>query len=160
DTPDFQLSHFGSPQQLHTQFHAYVDATNGDTHLDPVDAVLGQSKFTVRGEIVRVPESNSSKGKPSPADQSAAPPRMKGHDISLMVNVPNGRMEDFLRLVSSSGTPILNGTLAMKTSLDIPPSSEPVHRRIRLNGTFTLNDAQFTDDKIQQRIGELSLRGQ
>src|SRR5262249_23708397 len=41
-----------------------------------------------------------------------------------------------------------------------PPSSEPVHRRIRLNGTFTLNGAQFTDDKIQQRIGELSLRGQ
>ncbi len=160
DTPNFQLTHFGSPQQLHTQFHALVDATNGDTHLDPVNATLGQSPFTVRGDIVRVPVSDSSNGKPSPSGQSAAPPRMKGHNISLMVTVPNGRMEDFLRLVSSSGTPLLTGTLNMKTSLDIPPGPEPVHHRIKLNGAFTLNDAQFTDDKIQQRIGELSLRGQ
>ena len=160
DTPNFQLTHFGSPQVLHTQFHAYVDATNGDTRLDPVNATLGQSQFTVRGEIVRVPVSVDGNGKPSPSGQSNASPRMKGHNISLMVDVPNGRMEDFLRLVSSSGTPLLTGALTMKTSLDIPPSTEPIHRRIKLNGTFTLNDAQFTSDKIQQRIGELSLRGQ
>jgi len=160
DTPNFQLTHFGSPQTLHTHFHAYVDATNGDTHLDPVDAILGQSAFTVRGEIVRVPVTESDGGKPSAAGAGNAPPRMKGHDIALMVNVPDGRMEDFMRLVSSSGTPLLTGTLAMKTSLDIPPSKEPIHRRIKLKGTFTLNDAQFTSDKIQQTIGELSLRGQ
>ncbi len=159
DTPNFQLTHFGSPQPLHTQFHALVDATNGDTHLDPVHATLGQSQFTVRGDIVRVPVSDAG-SKPSPSGQSAAPPHMKGHEISLMVNVPGGRMEDFLRLVSSSGTPLLTGTLTMKTSLDIPPGPDPVHQRMKLNGSFTLNDAQFTDEKIQQRIGELSLRGQ
>jgi hypothetical protein len=158
DTPNFQLSHFGSPIPLHTQFHALVDATNGDTHLDPVYATLGQSKFTVHGDIVRVPVSSGEK--PSPTAQPAARPRMKGHDISLMVNVSNGRMEDFMHLVSSNGTPLLTGTLDMKTSLDIPPGPEHVQQRMKLNGSFTLNDAQFTDDKIQQRIGELSLRGQ
>jgi hypothetical protein len=158
DTPDFRLTHFGSPIPLHTQFHARVDATNGDTWLDPVNATLGKSSFTVHGEIVRVP-ANPNGEKPQ-AGQYVASPRMKGHDISLMVDIARGRMEDFLHLVSSSGTPLLTGTLDMKTSLDIPPGTEPVHRRMKLNGSFTLDDAQFTDAKIQQRIGDLSLRGQ
>lgn len=157
DTPDFQIVHFGSPVPLHTQFHARVDATNGDTWLDPVNATLGQSQFTVRGEVVRVPADPDTKN--PQAGQSGASPRIKGHDISLTVNVDRGRMEDFLQLVSSSGTPLLTGTLAMKTSLDIPPGTEPVHRRMKLNGSFTLNDAEFSDAKIQQRIGDLSLRG-
>jgi hypothetical protein len=158
DTPDFQLTHFGSPMPLHTEFHATVDATNGDTWLDPVNATLGQSQFIVHGEIVRVPDT-SAEAKPQ-AGQTARAPRMKGHDISLMVDIPHGRMEDFLHLVSSSGSALLTGTLAMKTSLEIPPGKEPVHQRIKLKGSFTLDDAQFTDAKIQQRIGDLSLRGQ
>jgi hypothetical protein len=35
-----------------------------------------------------------------------------------------------------------------------------VHERLSLNGTFTLNQAQFSNAKIQDRIQELSLRGQ
>lgn len=158
DTPDFRLVQFGSPMALHTQFHAKVDATNGDTWLDPVNATLGQSQFTVRGEVVRVPETADASA--TNDTQNGAAPRIKGHNISLMVDIDHGRMEDFLHLVSSSGTPFLTGTLAMKTSLDIPPGTERVHQRMKLKGSFTLSDAQFTDGKIQQRIGELSLRGQ
>ena len=150
DTPDFRLTHFGSPMPLHTEFHASVDATDGDTWLNPVHATLGQSQFTVQGKIVRVIQD---------AGQGGAALRMKGHDISLMVDVEHGRMEDFMKLVSSSGSPLLTGALAMKTSLDISPGSEPVNRRMKLNGSFTLDQAQFTDAKIQQRIGDLSLRG-
>ena len=54
DTPDFRLTHFGTPLPLHTQFHARVDGTNGDTWLEPVDATLGHSHFTAQGQIVRV----------------------------------------------------------------------------------------------------------
>jgi hypothetical protein len=150
NVPNFQLRHFGSPMPLQTQFHAKVDGTNGDTWLQPVNATLGQSQFTVQGSIVRVPADGA----------DAAHPRIKGHDISLNVDIPHGRMEDFMRLVSSSGNPLLTGTLALKTSLEIPPGSEPAHRRIKLDGSFILNDAQFTDAKIQQRIGDLSLRAQ
>lgn len=157
DVADFQLEHFGTPMPLHTQFHAKVDATNGDTWLQPVYATLGQSQFTVYGSIVRVPAGDA---KPSAEGEKDAHPHIKGHDISLMVDIPHGRMEDFMRLVSSSGTPLLTGTLAMKTSLEIPPGPERVHQRIKLNGSFTLDDAEFTDPKIQQRIGDLSFRGQ
>ncbi len=150
DTPDFALTHFGTPMPLHTRFHAIVDATNGDTWLQPVEATLGQSHFTAQGKIVGVRET----------DPSGTAPPHKGHDISLMVDVPGARMEDFLRLTSKSGTPLLTGSLTLKTSLDIPPGKEPVHERIKLKGSFSLDDAQFTNPKIQDRIAELSLRGQ
>ena len=54
DTPDFQLSRFGHTMPLHTTFHARVDGTNGDTWLEPVDATLGGSHFTAKGQVVRV----------------------------------------------------------------------------------------------------------
>ena len=52
DTPNFALTHFGTPMPLHTQFHAQVDGTNGDTWLQPVYATLGHTQFTTQGKIV------------------------------------------------------------------------------------------------------------
>ena len=150
DTPDFRLTHFGTALPLHTKFHALVDGTNGDTWLQPVDAVLGQSHFTVGGQIVRSQELKLPNGAIRPA----------GRDIALKVNVDRGKMEDFLRLTSKSGTPLLTGDLTLKTALDIPPGKEPVHERIRLDGNFLLDDAEFTSSKIQNYVGQLSLRGQ
>jgi hypothetical protein len=150
DTPDFRLTSFGTALPLHTEFHAHVDGTNGDTWLEPVNATLGQSHFTAQGKVVRVPPGTTSHGTPTPG----------GHEIALNVKVPSGRMEDFLRLTSKSGTPLLTGTLALKTTLELPPGTAPVEERLKLKGTFTLDDAQFTSAKIQNDVGQLSLRSQ
>jgi hypothetical protein len=150
DTPDFRLTHFGNTMPLHTHFHAKVDATNGDTWLEPVEATLGHSHFTAQGQVVRVIDPNGPDGKPI----------SKGHDIALNVNVNRARIEDFLRLTSNRPTPLLTGGLTMKAALHIPPGPIPVHRRLALNGHFHLDQARFTSDKIQGRITDLSLRGQ
>jgi hypothetical protein len=76
------------------------------------------------------------------------------------VIVNGGHMEDFLRLVSKSGTPLMSGSLNLKTTLDIPPGKEPAEVKIKLNGSFVLEDAAFTSAKIQHDVGELSMRGQ
>lgn len=159
DVPDFRLTHFGNPVALHTEFHARVDGTNGDTWLDPVDATLGHSHFTTRGQVVRVKpphgqglEAASSANLPPLADQ--------GHDIKLTVDVDRGRIEDFLRLANRSAGPLLSGDLAVKASVHIPPGKAPVYQRIAIDGTFKLDQAKFASDKIQGRIEELSLRGQ
>lgn len=149
-TPNFSLTHYGTPLPLETTFHATVDGTNGDTWLHPVQATLGQSHFTAEGEIVGV----------RPETLPNGTTRAGGHRIALNVNVPRGRMEDFLRLTSSSGTPILTGTLALKTKLEIPPGAGPVPAKLRLDGNFVLQDASFTSDKIQHEVVDLSMRGQ
>jgi len=149
NTPDFRLTHFGNSLPLHTRFHAKVDATNGDTWLDPVEATLGHSHFWARGQIVRVL-----------AAENGAPPHSIGHDIALTVNVDRGRIEDFLRLASHTSAPLLTGAVTLKTTLHIPPGPAPVHERLALKGSFSLDDTRFASAKIQERIEELSLRGQ
>jgi hypothetical protein len=149
-TPDFRLTHFGTAVPLNTTFHATVDGTNGDTWLQPVHAVLGQSHFTCEGEIIRSEAMKLSNGTERPA----------GHDIRLKVNIPSGKMEDFLKLTSKSGTPLLTGDLILKTTLDIPPGTQPVHERMKLNGSFSLEDAHFASERIQNYMEQLSLRGQ
>lgn len=149
-TPDFKLTHFGTAVPLETTFHATVDGTNGDTWLHPVRATLGQSHFTADGEIVGIPVQTLRNGSTRPG----------GHEIALNVNIVKGQMEDFLRLTSGSGTPILTGELTLKTKLEIPPGVGPVPDKIKLDGNFLLEDAAFTSAKVQNEVGELSMRGQ
>ena len=151
DTPDFRLEPFNTPLALHTKFHAKVDGTNGDTWLEPVDATLAHSHFTAQGQIVRVLAGGVG---------SKDTRRSLGHDIALKVTVGQAHIEDFLRLASHGGTPLLNGIVTMKTALHIPPGPAPVHERLQLNGSFVLDQAQFSDPKIQGGIKQLSLRGQ
>jgi hypothetical protein len=159
DVPNFRLTHFGNALPLHTQFQARVDGTNGDTWLDQVNAVLGQSHFSTNGEIVRmrIPEppktraARQSNGIPEPLD---------GHNIDLKVYVPHGRMEDFLLLAGHTPTPLMTGVLSLNASLHIPPGPDPVHVRMRIDGSFKLDDVVFTNDKVRDKIRDLSLRGQ
>jgi len=149
ETPDFRLTHFGNAMNLTTRFHARVDGTNGDTWLEPVDAVLGHSHFTAAGQIVRVR-----------GDVVGGAQQYIGHDIALTVNVDKARIEDFMRLASNSNKVLLTGDVTVKTKLHIPPGKIHVHERLSLDGSFSLSNALFTSDKIQGRIAELSMRGQ
>lgn len=143
-TPDFRLTHFGASEPLYTRFHATVDATNGDTQLQTVEARLGHSFFLVSGQVVRV----------------VADGHSIGHEIALNVTVSRGRLEDFLTLTSHGGPTLLTGDLALKTTLEIPPGPVPIHQRIKLNGSFQLDNALFSSGNIQGWIGQLSARGQ
>lgn len=165
DTPDFRLTHFGNPMPLHTKFHAKVDGTDGDTWLDPVDATLGESHFTARGQVVRLKNENADALQNQMATSGGSAvekdsPFHGGHDIDLAVNVDRGRIEDFLRLASHDGKALLTGSVTVKTTLQITPGPERVEERLKLNGAFKLDDALFSSSSIQDRIRELSLRGQ
>jgi hypothetical protein len=142
--PNFALEHFGTEMPLRARFRAKVDATNGDTWLEPVEATLGSSHLRAQGAVVRVIENGVSIGR----------------DVNLDVNVDRGRIEDFLRLTSHSGQPLLTGAVEIRNSFDLPPGPEPIHQRIKLNGKFVLANALFTNPKIQSKIDELSARGQ
>jgi len=144
-TPDFRLTHFGNALPLKTSFHARVDGTNGDTRLDSVDALIGRSRFTTQGTILRMAPDATHPG---------------GHNISLAVQVDRAPIEDFLRLASNSPRPLLSGSVVAKVALRIPPGPLPVHERITLVGHFALDDARFSSPGIQSKIEQLSLRSQ
>jgi hypothetical protein len=140
DTPNFSLDTANHSVPLHTKFHAIVDGTNGDTHLDPVDAELLHSHIVARGDVIAVPG--------------------KGHNITLDVTVQPGHLEDILALASTAEPPVMSGNLVLHTRFNIPPGKESVTQKMRLKGNFDITNVHFTDPKVQDKIDQLSLRGQ
>jgi hypothetical protein len=159
NVPDFALTKYGTAMELDTDFKARVDGTDGDTYLDEVDARLGKSKFRLAGKIVRVRMDANGKEIPVSALSTQAT-AATGRLIDLKVEVPGARIEDFLKLVSKSGTPLMNGDVAARAVLEIPPGKQSVPERIKLDGQFRLDNTRFTNEKFQARVEDLSLRGQ
>ncbi len=158
DVPDFRLNTGNHPMPLHTTFHAIVDGTSGDTFLQPVEAQLAHSHFTVTGSVVRVPAANS------PVNNGAvpvaqAPPGPRGHNITLDVAMNNARIEDFLKLAVHTDPPVMNGNLRLNAKLLIPPGDVRVTDKIHLDGSFDVTTAHFGSDSIQKKIDELSRIG-
>jgi hypothetical protein len=140
ETPNFSLDTANHPVPLHTTFHAIVDGTSGDTYLQPVQARLGNSDFTCSGAVVNV------KG--------------QGHIIDLDVNVPDGKIQDFLRLAVKTSPVVMTGRLEMKTKLHIRPGKESVSQKIGLKGGFTLREIHFTNPEVEDKVDMLSLRAE
>jgi hypothetical protein len=141
DTPDFRLATTGQPVPLHTTFHAIVDGTSGDTYLQPVNATVLHSVIVAEGSVVRTKN-------------------IKGHHIQLNVTINKGRMEDLLRIGVKTNPPIMTGMVNLKTKLDLAPGEEDVADRLKLAGNFRVWQAHFSNQKVQKKVDELSLRSQ
>ena len=138
--PDFRLKRSGNPVPLHTKFEVLVDGTNGNTTLKPVQATLGSTYFTTSGVIFK-----------HEGDRHRV--------IHLSVNMPHGQLPDILRL-AMKGKPFMEGTLNLKTSLELPNLDGKVKDKLRLNGTFDITGGHFLRSTIQDQIDRLSQRGQ
>jgi hypothetical protein len=140
DTPDFRVSTGGYPVHLTTDFQAIVDGTNGDTYLQPVNA-----RF-LRTQMVCVGKVEHELGQP-------------GKTIALDVDVTKARLEDLLRL-AVKGAPVMTGSARLRTKFLLPPGKRDIMDRLQLSGTFGIGGATFTSNAIQEKITDLSLRGQ
>jgi hypothetical protein len=140
DTPKFALASGGTSLPLHTKFHAVVDGTNGNTQLEPVEALLNTTRFTARGAVTRDPK---------------APAR----SIALDVKMEQGRVEDMLLLAVKSEKPTLEGDMRLNMKLELLPRRGTLAERLRLNGRFELLAARFGSPEVQEKIDGLSRRG-
>lgn len=140
-TPDFRLTSSGNKIPLETRFHAVVDGRNGDTLLEPVEAKLGNSRFIVKGGVIRR-EAKSGKA------------------INLHAVCNQGHIEDMLRLAMKGAKPIMRGPVSLDIKIDIPQGKGEFADRLRISGRFGLRDAHFTSPAIQDKLDSFSRRGQ
>lgn len=140
DVPDFRLKMTGQSVPLKTKFHALVDGTNGNTILEPVEATIGKTPMTVRGGVIG--EKN-----------------VKGKSITLDVVMKGGHLDDLMRL-AVKGRPPLTGAVSMNTKLVIPREDVDVIEKLGLDGRVFIGGMRFTNRQIQDKIDELSRRGQ
>lgn len=52
----------------------------------------------------------------------------------------------------------MTGEVRLTTKFDLPPGDDDLSDRLKLLGKFAVADAHFTNDKLQRKIGSLSLR--
>ena len=140
DTPDFQLTVSGHRLPLHTDFHAIVDGTDGDTYLDPVKARILSSSLTAKGKVTRVKIGH-------------------GHNIELNVGLNRANIQDLLWLGVKTNPPAVSGTVDMVTAMILPAGPDDVSDRLRLQGQFHLTDGSFSNQKLRTQVDALSLRG-
>ncbi len=140
DTPDFHIAISGRNVPLHTEFHAIVDGTNGDTYLQPVRAEILGSWLVANGSVVRM--------KPT------------GHRVELDVVMEKGKIDDLLKMAVRTDPPIMTGSVRLKTKFDLPPGPADFANRLKLTGSFEISAAHFSNDKIQGKIDNLSMRSQ
>ena len=141
DTPDFDLGISGNKVHLKTRFSAVVDGVSGDTLLQPVEAQLLDSKIVARGRVAQVAGGS-------------------GRFILLDVTAQPARLEDLLRLAVKSSTPSMTGALSVRTKFDLHPGEEAISKRLKLDGSFNVQSAQFTDPETEKKITSFSRRGQ
>ena len=137
DTPDFSLDAAGTPVPLHTHFSATVNGTNGNTQLHPISAMLAQSLIIAEGSVMRVPN---------------APGRL----ITIEAAVPNGRIQDFLKLAIRSEKPILTGPVKIKAKLVLPPGKEGTLDKISLDGQFGVEGGNWSSAAMREKLASLS----
>jgi hypothetical protein len=140
ETPDFRIDVGGQPVPLRTKFKAIVDGTSGDTWLDSVEAVLGQSTIVAKGAVVRTED-------------------VKGRRINLDVRLDRARLEDLLRLAVKAKQSPITGRVDLVTKFLLPAGPSSVVDRLQLDGRFALAQARFTNIDVQKKITQLSQRG-
>jgi len=141
DTPDFRIAVSGRAVPLHTDFHATVDGTSGDTYLQPVKAKILSSWLVANGSVVRMKDPT-------------------GHRVELDVVIEKGRIDDLLKLAVRTEPPIMTGLVRLKTKFDLSPGQADVANRLKLAGNFEVSEAHFTNEKVQGKIDALSIRTQ
>jgi hypothetical protein len=140
NVPDFRLKSSGNPVPLETQFDALVDGTNGNTVLQPVHARLLNTLFQTSGGIIKH-EANGRRA------------------IDLEVVMPQGHVEDCLQL-AMRGKPFMSGLIHMEAKISIPPLGGDVKEKLRLDGTYNISRGDFHREGVQNKVDELSRRGQ
>jgi hypothetical protein len=139
ETPDFAVSVSGQTVPLRAAYHAVVDGTNGDTRLESIDASFLQTSLHARGAVVNVEGA-------------------KGREVSLDVEMEDGRLEDVLRLAVKSTKAPMTGALSLVTKLVIPPGDRDVVDKLRLDGRFAIDGGSFADAGVRRQIAGLSER--
>ena len=139
DVPDFEVNRNGHRVHVRTKYQAVVNAQNGDTVLEDVEAQFLGTRLSVKGTV---------------ADEEGRPGKFarldfEGHDA---------RIQDLLRLFTGAKPPAVNGPIVLRAHAVLPPGDEPFLRRIELDGTFGIDNARFNKAATQRKVDELSSR--
>jgi hypothetical protein len=137
DVPLFAVTRSTHRQPLRTQFHAVVNAENGDVFLQNVNANFRETNIWTAGNIS------------GQAGQS-------GKTTSLTMASKDGRIQDLLLLFTQSPQAPMSGVVSFNAKVSVPPTREPFLKKLELQADFGINGGNFTKSETQEGINSLS----
>jgi hypothetical protein len=137
DAPDFQLTRSNHAVHLKTQFHAIVNGMDGDVALQLVHAQFERTSVVAQGEVARKAGS-------------------EGKTVSLDATELQGRIQDWLRLLSKADRPALTGAMNFRAQVRVPPGERDFIERVNLQGDFGIDAASVTRMTTQENVNNLS----
>ncbi len=137
DAPDFQVTRSGHAVHLKTQFHAIVNGMDGDVALQSVHAQFERTSVVSQGEVAKKAGS-------------------EGKTVSLGATQPQGRIQDWLRLLSKADRPALTGAMNFRAQVRVPPGKRNFIERVNLQGDFGIDAASFIRPATQEQVDSLS----
>ena len=137
DVPLFTVARSSHHAPLRTQFHAIVNAKNGDVFLQNVNANLRQTTIWTRGSIAR--EAGHA-----------------GKTALLTMSSKDGRIQDLLLPFIKSPQAPMSGIVSFKARVTLPPGEESFLKKMALQGDFGIDAGSFTSSDTQQGVNNLS----
>ncbi len=137
DVPNFKVRDTSHTRRLTTQFKAVEDATKGDTYLNEVIAHFDDTTVEFKGSVTG---QEGTSGKTATLDMASG----------------NGRIQDLLDLFISSKTPPMTGSVSFSGHVVLPPGTEPLIQRMKLEGDFGVGAGKFTNSATEADITRLS----
>ena len=137
DTPDFQVTRSHHTVPLKTQFQGIVNGLNGDVSLQSMRVQLERTSVVSRLEVAKKPASD-------------------GKTISLDATEAQGRIQDWLHLLSKADPPAFTGAMNFRVQGVVPPGKESFIERVNLLGDFGIDAASFNRSTTQEKVDNLS----
>lgn len=140
-TPDFSVRGSSNKIGLNSEFHAEVDATNGDVTLNEVSAHLMRTTVISRGSV-------------------AGQKNQGGKTAALDLAVRSGRIQDLLLMFVSEKEAPLKGVVSLQAKTRVPPGKRPFLQKVEMTGDFGIESALFTKQNTQESLNKLSTAAQ
>ena len=136
NSPEFELTDTHHHLPLHTVFRVRVDATAGDVLIRALKASFGRDELDVQGSVARGQD---------------------GKRVALIdINCASGRIEDtFYPFIHSPKSPIA-GDVVFRMHVTIPGGGERFLKRVEMESTYRISNAQFTNPQTELRLKKVS----
>jgi hypothetical protein len=137
DVPLFAVTRSSHRAPLRTQFHAVVNAENGDVFLQSVHASFRQTTISTQGRVA---------GKAGQA----------GKTVSLSMGSKDGRIQDLLLFFTREPQAPMSGLVSFNARVSLPPGQKQFLKKVELQGDFGIDAGSFTKSDTQQGVNSIS----
>jgi hypothetical protein len=137
DVPLFAVMRSSHHTHLQTQFHAIINAENGDVFLQNVNANFRQTAIWSQGQVA---------GEAGEA----------GKTTLVTMASKDGRIQDLLLLFTRSPQAPMSGIVSFHAKVSVPPGEKQFLKKVELQGDFGVDAGSFTKTDTQQGLNSLS----